>query len=326
MILILTSGTVEKSVEEVYEWICYHGGNSVIMNSDELLDYICYTFELTSRGYQHHFFIGNRKVDLNSINVIWFWRWNLNPAIDQLYGSKKQLCDFMHEEQREVNRFIFSRLADKYWFGYKYVNKVVALLYAQALGIDYPDSIVTRKKDDLIQFISAHSKVITKTISNPVFLDENNSSFGMYTTRLTLHDIKQYPNTFFPMYVQEQIPKEYEIRSFYIDGSFYSAAILSQNDDQTKLDFRRYNHTKPNRVVPYHLPSEIERKLTELMNRLNLLTGSLDLIYYQNKYYFLEVNPVGQFDMISTPCNYNLGEIIAKHLISKDNENRNRIF
>lgn len=241
-------------------------------------------------------------------------------------GVKNNYAISLHEEQREVNRFIFSRLADKYWFGYKYVNKVVALLYAQALGIDYPDSIVTRKKDDLIQFISAHSKVITKTISNPVFLDENNSSFGMYTTRLTLHDIKQYPNTFFPMYVQEQIPKEYEIRSFYIDGSFYSAAILSQNDDQTKLDFRRYNHTKPNRVVPYHLPSEIERKLTELMNRLNLLTGSLDLIYYQNKYYFLEVNPVGQFDMISTPCNYNLGEIIAKHLISKDNENRNRIF
>ena len=37
-------------------------------------------------------------------------------------------------------------------------------------------------------------------------------------------------------------------------------------------------------------------------------------------YYFLEVNPVGQFGMTSIPCNYDLHEVVAKHLIQKDLE------
>jgi hypothetical protein len=38
--------------------------------------------------------------------------------------------------------------------------------------------------------------------------------------------------------------------------------------------------------------------------------------------YFLEVNPAGQFGMVSTPCNYYLEEKIAEVLLrrSKSNE------
>lgn len=32
-------------------------------------------------------------------------------------------------------------------------------------------------------------------------------------------------------------------------------------------------------------------------------------------YYFLEVNPVGQYGMVEFPCNYKLNEKIAKYLI-----------
>jgi glutathione synthase/RimK-type ligase-like ATP-grasp enzyme len=54
------------------------------------------------------------------------------------------------------------------------------------------------------------------------------------------------------------------------------------------------------------------------MKELQLDTGSIDMIKCTDgKYYFLEVNPVGQYDMISMPCNFHLSEIIASELIEK---------
>lgn len=37
-----------------------------------------------------------------------------------------------------------------------------------------------------------------------------------------------------------------------------------------------------------------------------------------NKLYFLEINPTGQFGMIDFPCNYGLHKIVAKKLINLD--------
>ena len=54
------------------------------------------------------------------------------------------------------------------------------------------------------------------------------------------------------------------------------------------------------------------------MSKLNLNCGSLDLVLDNNGiYYYLEVNPVGQFGMVSFPCNYYLEKKIAEFLSTK---------
>lgn len=53
------------------------------------------------------------------------------------------------------------------------------------------------------------------------------------------------------------------------------------------------------------------------MNFLDYQTGSIDIVVDKlDVYYFLEVNPIGQFKQVSSPCNYNLEEKIAKFLIN----------
>ena len=86
-------------------------------------------------------------------------------------------------------------------------------------------------------------------------------------------------------------------------------AIFSQQSAQTATDFRVYDTVNRNRNIPYQLPKEIERQLKKLMTRLQLKEGSIDLIKTKdNKIVFLEVNPSGQFGMVSRPCNYHLEE------------------
>ena len=126
----------------------------------------------------------------------------------------------------------------------------------------------------------------------------------------------------FPSLIMEKIEKKYEIRSFYLDGRFYSMAIFSQNNKQTEVDFRKYCADRPNKVEPFKLPCDIEEKLERLFRYFDLNCGSIDIIVDKNgKYVFLEINPVGQFQMTSIPCNYNIEQIIANYLVYGTQEN-----
>jgi len=138
----------------------------------------------------------------------------------------------------------------------------------------------------------------------------NNNIAVSYTRVIDDDDIGE--NDFFPSYIQEYIEKKYELRIFFIETEFWAMAIFSQNDDQTKTDFRNYNHSKPNRNIPYVLPKELEEKLIRLSKKTGVNCGSIDMIVTKNdEYIFLEINPIGQFGMVSNPCNYYLHERIA---------------
>ena len=60
------------------------------------------------------------------------------------------------------------------------------------------------------------------------------------------------------------------------------------------------------------------------MQKLQLISGSIDLIKStDDNYYFLEVNPTGQYDWVSVYGNYDLHRIIAEFLIDKTKKNEN---
>jgi glutathione synthase/RimK-type ligase-like ATP-grasp enzyme len=91
-------------------------------------------------------------------------------------------------------------------------------------------------------------------------------------------------------------------------------AIFSQMDSKSRLDFRDVdvNGSHPNRMVPFTLPKNIRLKIDRLMKKLKLESGSIDMIVSpDNEYFFLEVNPVGQFNFISELCNYYIEKDIA---------------
>ena len=91
--------------------------------------------------------------------------------------------------------------------------------------------------------------------------------------------------------------------------------IFSQKNSQTMVDFRKYDREYPNRRVPFKLPKEVYSMVLEFMKDIEINTGSFDFIYSnRGEYVFLEVNPVGQFGMVSMPCNYYIEKRIAETL------------
>lgn len=66
---------------------------------------------------------------------------------------------------------------------------------------------------------------------------------------------------------------------------------------------------------PYQLPQSIEAKLLELMKKLGLNYGAIDLILTpNNEYVFLEINPVGEFFWLDLYAGLPISSAIAELL------------
>lgn len=197
------------------------------------------------------------------------------------------------------------------------VSKLECLILAQKVGLSIPKTLITTSKNELIEFVNNNGKCIFKPLSDPIFVRMEDTTLSMYTTMLDTDNLQALDEVIYPAFIQQYIDKAFEIRTFYMDSNFYSSAIFSQNDSQTEVDFRNYNDERPNRTVPFNLPKSVERKLKKLFDSLGLNTGSVDFICSKDgDYCFLEINPIGQFGMVSFPCNYYIEKKIATYLMS----------
>ena len=97
-------------------------------------------------------------------------------------------------------------------------------------------------------------------------------------------------------------------------GNCYTMAIFPRKET---LDFRTVDVNSPEclRMVPYKLPSDMKIKIKKFMKEMNLESGSIDMIVdSEDQYYFLEVNPEGQFHFLNKICNYYIETDICNFL------------
>lgn len=318
MILLLSNDSLDSTTDNIMKWIQYLGGECVRINSQDVVERNDLLLNISSTSYSGFPMIKN--ISYSEVNIVWFWRWYAHDySLLKAKAIAPKIVNHIKQEIHVLDNLFLSELSHCEWLGYKYINKLDVLQKAVKNGIKIPNTLVTNNKRELLSFIQKYRKCICKSLSDPFFFDYKGDRFGLYTAILNLEDILSIPNErIFPSIFQEYIEKDYEVRCFYIDGSFYSAAIFSQENEKTKVDFRAYDLKYPNRIVPCDIPLELKRKIKKMMLELNLKTGSIDLIKSSNDFIFLEINPVGQFEMISKCCNFRLEKIIAQYLISHD--------
>lgn len=317
MILILTEPT-DFSAYSVKRWIDYYGKNCMIVSEYDAIQ-INYIDLL-----QNEFSIRINEMQLQSdeIEAVWFRKNKLiiHPIKLNIENENKRLRwrinEYLHEESKVLSDFIESIVQENcVCLGSNktmYVNKLLQLTNALSVGFKIPSSLIINSNTEEDFFLEG-KEYITKGIFESFLLNDGviACQSGTEMVNLTLLSKREYSYSLF----QEYIEKIIEIRVFFICNRLFSMCISSQADEKTKIDFRNYNRNKPNRMVPFKLPNMIERKIIKLMNKLNLNTGSIDLILSNNnEYYFLEVNPVGQFGFVSQLCNYNIEKHIAKYL------------
>lgn len=332
MICILSQSFIEGTTEVVLDWLRAWEVPHVRINATDIArahENSGAVYSINNGGVSVRLKLDGEEIDPSDIKVVWFRRWAYTADVsvprlfaEQSYRSDSNVffaCSHLFKELQGVTKFLLSMLSSSKWLGdpkNTAPNKLLVLKMAREAGLDVPDTLVTADVNELQRFIEKHSAVITKPITDMLLCSFDDREFGTYTSVIDEEFATQHPqHAAFPSLYQEKLDKKYEIRTFYLDGECYSMAMFTQQKAATQADFRRYCYEDPNREVPYQLPASVEAAIRKLMEDLHLDTGSIDIVRTTDgRYVFLEVNPVGQFGMVSVPCNYHLERKVAKYL------------
>lgn len=338
VICVLSQSSLEDTTDMVTDWLRAWGAPYIRINGGDMDGPGGPSFTVAKTGAKAQITIDGQPIDPESIKVVWYRRWDYNnqyrtmglfadPAhstSDNVYTAYSHLAG----ELRAASRFLFMMMESAEWLSRPSTtapNKLRVLKLAADAGLDIPDTLLTSDREQVRDFIRKHGDAVVKPAGDTfTFTFGEQESYAVYTSVVSEDTLDNATwGGSFPSLFQEKLKKKYEIRSFYLDGEFFSMAMFTQQKSSTQVDFRKYSWRDPARTVPYSLPSEIEESLRVLMDSLSLETGSIDMVRtVDGRYVFLEVNPVGQFGMVSQPCNYHLERRVAAALVQRLNGTR----
>ncbi len=318
-LIVIWTIDIDQSSSDVIDWLISKKQNYVRIDSYEKIE--INTISLNRKSTNINFTYKTSSFNTNTIKSFWYRKGEIKSGLSLNRVLDKTIEWYLKEESKAVMVFLQAELEKKAKInGFKNcdINKLTQLVTAKENNLNIPNTIVSNNPKIVKEFLAINSSNISKSIQVPFFLQKNDKVFTLFTNDFLVEDLNVLGKNFFLTKFQNKIIKQFEIRSFYIDKQFFSMAIFSQNNPKTSTDFRNYDREKPNRTTPFNLPKSIENKLRKIMEKLSLNSGSIDMIVdINNKFYFLEINPVGQFGMVSKPCNYFLEKKIADILINK---------
>ncbi len=321
MILILTFREYEQSTDPVVDWLLYYNAPFVKVFIEDLLD----------KSNKYKIDVNSKKIfvegkDISSEIKVVFYRRFAKKFHFKFSTNLGQINEKINAESngeiKDLYDYLFYILDDKIWFPHYSkinVNKLTMLDIANKADLKTPFSIVTNSKEELQNFKKQNKHIIYKPIRQISYYTFGKYTYSPYTTEMTEEYINKLNDFFFPSLFQVKIKSDYEIRCFYLDGSIYASAIFTSKDRSKDTDIKLSFNKKTTKWINYQLPQEVQNKIINFMNIVGLNTGSIDLIKsIEGDYYFIEVNPVGQYFAPSVYCNFYIEKKIAKWLIIKN--------
>lgn len=250
----------------------------------------------------------------SNYHSVWFRRTKL-PSIDGL--SKAEKMYILHETECFFKN-LFATLSAK-WLSspisvYTAENKLLQLKKAKEIGFKIPPTLITNSKDQLKEFFTQNKEnIILKPISQTRIQYQDDVAF-VFTSPISSEIIEKLGDfDLTPCIYQENIAKDYEIRVTVVGDTIFSAAVFSQQDRETIHDWRK----KKLKFHSIELPNDIKEKCFLLVKSLNLEFGAIDLIKTpEGEYFFLEINPNGQWAWIEIETGLEISNSIIEFLTS----------
>ena len=198
------------------------------------------------------------------------------------------------------------------------LNKLNTLSLAKDCGLNIPEFYVIASKNKLEDILLKHSKVIVKPLSNIESFKETNNNFYVipYTSSFTSEDLVRVPKDFFPTLVQNYIEPKMEYKGFYFND-FIAGISIKSDYYKTYSDLKLVlQNDKNSMLIEYSLPKDIQSKIKKLFKSQFLNIGTFDLIEdVLGNFYFLEINPSGNFDKIAQKTSNVIYKKIADYLV-----------
>ncbi|WP_338826204.1 hypothetical protein MTBGP_06940 [Moorella thermoacetica] len=252
-------------------------------------------------------------VRLEDISVIWYRRLLLPPKVE-FFGQEN--APYIQHESRHFLEGTFLSLSVP-WInpmGNVYIaeRKLLQLQIAQECGLVIPKTCITNSPDKLRQF-AKNIDVVCKPIYSGLQITPS-ANYSSYTREITPGELLEQDAEIClcPTLLQERIHKSKDIRITFFGEKAFVVSITGECEQP--IDWRR-----PGIALKYKLTNVPEKIITsckEMMRRLGLLYAAFDFVTGPSgEYFFLEVNPTGEWAWLDYTLGLNLRDELIQLLL-----------
>lgn len=194
------------------------------------------------------------------------------------------------------------------WFNnptdiYKAEIKPYQLYLANKLGIKVPKSIISNKSLNIGYEYQAIKSIDTAIVS------KGNEEGFVYTEIYKQNEIEEIKYSS-PFFNQQGLVPKIDIRVTVVEENV--VAIKISSDNRIDEDWRRYKNEL--KYTVFELPKNIKKFCIEYTIKLNLNFGAIDLILHNDEYYFIEINPTGEWSWLQQNTGFKFDSLIVNSL------------
>jgi hypothetical protein len=263
---------------------------------------------------------GTQTVDLDRVTAAWYRR--PDPPVPAPEITDPGVRRYVEEESRAFMQDVWASLRCAWLPGPPAVireaqHKAAQLRVARELGFELPPTLVTTSPADFLEFYRLHNGDIISKLAGTAFFNVAGTTFARYTEVVSKRDVGYARSVrHAPVIFQAYVPKRLELRITVVGQQAFAAEIDSQATNHTRHDWRRYDIDQtPHR--PHALPADVAQRCVQLVRRLGLTYGAIDMILTPDgRYIFLEINPNGQYLWIEELTGLPISDAICDLLVS----------
>lgn len=260
---------------------------------------------------------GHSVLSASSVSGVYFRQPRLPSPPEGIAPSD---IEFAEREAAELLRSLWRLIDSEKWMNHPRnlwlaSNKVEQLGLARELGLRIPETLVTSTKSSVQAFMErVEGGVVCKAVKNGFLYGKSQTQIAP-TQRVG----KNYLSVFddfapVPMIYQREIEKIYDIRVTIVGEHVFATAIHSQAHQETEVDWRVWDvgdfDLEHESIT---LPDNVSQSCLRVTAHYGLRYSAIDLIYgTDGNYYFLEMNPNGQWAWIERKTGYPIREAIVQ--------------
>jgi glutathione synthase/RimK-type ligase-like ATP-grasp enzyme len=259
------------------------------------------------------------EVALDKVKCIWNRRTFVQLMLNE--QNKDYKFNIWKNEWNKTLLGMYFYLKDVKWLNYyrknhKAENKYFQLQVAEDVGFKVPDYLLSNNKKEILEFGKKHDKIVLKLLNQEFYKIANRQYVGFYVNVIPYEKLLEFcEEEENPIFLQKYIEKDYEVRYTIVGDEHLVCKIDSQKSDIAKTDWRRYDlaNTPHSIITP---PNDVKNKVQILMKEFDLIFGALDFIVAKDgSWYFLEINPSGQYLWIEDLTGLKITDAIKNNLI-----------
>lgn len=191
---------------------------------------------------------------------------------------------------------------------YSAESKPYQLMLASKVGFMVPKTMIG---NDSSYFEKFDEEIIVKSLDT-VLLREGEDCLFTYTSNITAKELNEENTKIAPLTVQEYIYPKTDIRVTVIGEKLHAVKITSAgrgiDNDWRLLKKEEIEY------IDIDLPKIISKYCKDMVSEMGLKFGAIDLIESNGKYYFIEINPTGEWGWLSTenrPIEKDIANVLA---------------